>query len=164
MQNYLYTRYQPLAGISWVTMLPGGSSALRKKRIKLEDIGQLICKFSANQITLRRLSEPTSASVVKQLRVLILEEGQHIEELPGCQEERGLQLPSPGINHGTLVPLPVWVRVGDPESIILTRSRSLVARVADPIHSEGHRITFLLILPEPIVSSEVNTGFGHEGF
>ena len=47
------------------------SCALRKKRRKLKDIGQLICKFSANQITSRRLSRAIANSH-KEMWVLFL--------------------------------------------------------------------------------------------
>ena len=87
-----------------------------------------------------------------------LEVGQHIEELPGCQEEGGLQLPSLGIKHGLFAIVQVWWIVVDPESIILTMSLSLDAGVLDSTDIEVHRRTYFFSPIIPVVTSEFNTG------
>ena len=130
-------------------------------RRKLEDIGQLIYA-NFQQIKLHYDDcFRAIANSVEQRSEFSLEVGQHIEELPGCQEERGLQLPGLGIKHGIFELFSVWGNRVDPESIILTCSLSLGAIVVDSTHIEVHRRTHNRLLP-PLGNNEVNTGVQHE--
>jgi len=90
--------------------------------------------------------------------VFSLEVGQYIEELAGCQEERGLQLPRLGIKHSLFTIVQVWWIVVDPESIILTMSLSLDAGELDSTDIEVHRRTYFFSPIIPAVTREFNTG------
>ena len=125
----------------WFWVSRAAFCALRKKRIKLEDIRLLICKVQRIELFHDDCFRVTVNSVEKR-SVFSLEVGQYIEELAGCQEERGLQLPGLGIKHGLFAIVQVWWIVVDPESIILTMSLSLDAGVLDSTDIEVHRRTY----------------------
>ena len=70
--------------------------------------------------------------------MFIFKEGQHVEELRTCKEDRGLQLLGLGIKHCPVVLICAWPICDDPENTIPSWSLSLETDVVDFIDLEAH--------------------------
>ena len=90
--------------------------------------------FSENIIYQSDACQPAPASVVEHLWVFSSNEGHHLEELTGTEEERSPHLLGPGVKYG---PIEAFRVLRDPERSILTRRCPSVAVVLGVIKIEG---------------------------